>query len=143
MQQLKSERSIDEYFNENDKEDIFFGDLPELLNFFMAKKKLKKKQVIEKSQIKREYCYEILAGKTKKHISRDRVIQLCFGLDLDIDEAQQLLKKSGHAPLYARDTRDAIIIFSIVNRLSVLDTNHKLDDYALPLLFEEKEDRNT
>ena len=139
MKQLKGERSVEDYFSRNDNEDIFFGDLYELISYFMAKKKLKKKQVIDRAQLSTVYGYEILSGKSKKHVSRDRVIQLCFGLRLDIEESQQLLKKSGYAPLYPRDTRDSIIIFSIVNGLSVIETNTKLDEYGLALLFREKE----
>ena len=58
----------------------------------------------------RGYCYEIMSG-TPKNSSRDKIILLCFGLNLTVDEAQQLLKKSGYAALYARDSRDSIIIF--------------------------------
>ena len=56
---------------------------------------------------------------------------LCFGLALTVDEAQQLLKKSGYAPLYARDTRDSIIIFCIENRIGIVNTNIKLGEYSL------------
>ena len=56
---------------------------------------------------------------------------LCFGLHLTVDEAQQMLKKSGYAPLYARDTRDSILIFSLENSISVVNTNIKLAEYNL------------
>ena len=73
----------------------------------------------------------MLQGKTNKKISRDKVIMLCFGLSLTTDETQQLLKKSGYAPLYVRDTRDSIIVFSIANHVSVINTNIKLSEYGL------------
>lgn len=133
MNILKSKNTVDEYFDECDSE-IFFGDLYELINFYIAKKGLKPNEVVKKSGINRTYAYEIIGGKTKKNISRDKVIMLCFGLALNVDEAQQMLKKSGYAPLYARDTRDSIIIFSLEHRISILDTNFKLADYNLDAL---------
>ena len=56
---------------------------------------------------------------------------LCFGLSLTVEESQQVLKKSGYAPLYARDTRDSIIIFSLLHNISVVKTNITLEDYGL------------
>ena len=133
MKILKSKNSVDDYFDECDSE-IFFGSLSELINYFMAKKGREKKDVSRDSGLDRKYCYEIIGGKTNKKPSRDKVIMLCFGLSLNVDEAQQLLKKSGYAPLYARDTRDSIIIFSIEHSISVLNTNIKLAEYNLTAL---------
>lgn len=133
MNILKSKRSVDEYLEENDSE-IFFGTLTELLEFYRRRKGLSKAEVVKRSGIRREYCYELLRGVNTKKPSRDKVIMLCFGLCLNVDECQQVLKKSGYAPLYARDTRDSIIIFSVNNGISVIKTNIKLEDYGLELL---------
>ena len=130
MKILKSKKTVEDYFQENDNE-IFFGTLTELVNYFMAKKHIPKKDVVKNSGMKREYCYEILQGKTNKKISRDKVIMLCFGLSLTTDETQQLLKKSGYAPLYVRDTRDSIIAFSLLHHISIINTNIKLEEYGL------------
>ncbi len=129
INEIKQSRDIEEYFNNNDEE-IFFGSLSELIDSFMARKQAKKTDIVCKSGLKREYCYEILKGTNKK-ISRDKVIMLCFGLELNFDESQQMLKKGGYAPLYARDTRDSIIIYSLEHGISILDTNIKLSDYNL------------
>lgn len=133
MNILKSKRSVDDYLEENGSE-IFFGTLTELLEFYRRRKGLSKAEVVKRSGIRREYCYELLRGVNTKKPSRDKVIMLCFGLCLNVDECQQVLKKSGYAPLYARDTRDSIIIFSINNGISVVKTNIKLEDYGQELL---------
>ncbi|MER2081604.1 MAG: XRE family transcriptional regulator [Ruminococcus sp.] len=130
MKILRSKDSVDDYFQENDSE-IFFGSLTELIQFFISNKRLEKKDVVRDSGLSRTYAYEIISGKTNKNISRDKVIMLCFGLHLTVDEAQQMLKKSGYAPLYARDTRDSILIFSLENSISVVNTNIKLAEYNL------------
>ena len=95
------------------------------------RKGLSKAEVVKRSGIRREYCYELLRGVNTKKPSRDKVIMLCFGLKLNVDECQHVLKKGGYAPLYARDTRDSIIVFSINNGISVIKTNIKLEDYGL------------
>ncbi len=133
MKILRSTPSVDEYFDRNDSE-IFFGSLSELIDFYLARKKLTKAEVVRNSGMNRGYCYEIMAGKTTKNISRDKVIMLCFGLNLTVDEAQQLMKKSGYAPLYARDTRDSIIIFSLEHHIGIVNTNIKLGEYSLEIL---------
>lgn len=133
MKILRSKDSVDDYFDENDSE-IFFGDLSEIIKFYMAKNKLATKDVVKRSGLNRAYAYEILGGKTKKNISRNKVIMLCFGMLLSVDETQQILKKSGYAPLYSRDTRDAIIIFALEKNKSIIDTNIKLEDYNLKIL---------
>lgn len=133
MNILKQAPSVEDYFEENDDE-IFFGSLSELIDFFRARKKLSKSDVIKGSGLSKGYCYEIMSGKTTKNFSRDKVIALCFGLQLTVDEAQQLLKKGGYAPLYARDTRDSIIIYSLEHNISIVKTDIKLGEYNLEVL---------
>ncbi len=133
MNILKQAPSVDDYFDQNDSE-IFFGSLSEMIDYFLARKNLTKADVVNASGINKGYCYEIMSGKSTKNISRDKVIMLCFGLKLTVDEAQQLLKKSGYAPLYARDTRDSIIIFSLENHINIVSTNIKLGEYNLEIL---------
>ena len=130
MKILRSKHSVEEYFDENDSE-MFFGTLTEMLDFYRLRGGLSKGDVVRGSTIKREYCYELLRGDVSKKPSRDKVIMLCFGLRLGVDECQQVLKKSGYAPLYARDARDSLIIFSVNNGISVVKTNIKLAEYGL------------
>lgn len=129
MNCLRQSPSVDDYFEKNDSE-MFFGSLSELINFYLRRKGLTKADVVKRSGMNRGYCYEIMSGTTKNS-SRDKIILLCFGLNLTVDEAQQLLKKSGYAALYARDSRDSIIIFSLENQISVVKTNLKLYEFGL------------
>ena len=130
MNSLKQAPTVEDYFDENDSE-IFFGSLSEMIDYYRTRKGLEKADVWHGSGLTKGYAYEIMSGKSTKNISRDKVIMICFGLKLTVDEAQQLLKKSGYAPLYARDTRDSIIIFCIENRIGIVNTNIKLGEYNL------------
>ena len=130
MNSLKQAPSVEDYFDENDSE-IFFGSLSEMIDYYRIRKGLEKADVWHGSGLTKGYAYEIMSGKSTKNISRDKVIMLCFGLKLTVDEAQQLLKKSGYAPLYARDTRDSIIIYSLEHNISIVNTDIKLSEYNL------------
>ncbi|MBQ1437433.1 MAG: hypothetical protein IIZ07_05800, partial [Ruminococcus sp.] len=130
MNSLKQAPSVEDYFDENDSE-IFFGSLCEMIDYYRTRKGLEKADVWHDSGLTKGYAYEIMSGKSTKNISRDKVIMICFGLKLTVDEAQQLLKKSGYAPLYARDTRDSIIIYSLEHYISIVKTDIKLSEYNL------------
>ena len=48
-------------------------------------------------------------------------------MDLELDEIQDLLRKCGYTQLYAREKRDAALIYALTHRLTVVDTNELLD----------------
>ena len=52
MKILRSTPSVDEYFDQNDNE-IFFGSLSELIDFYLARKKLTKADVVRNSGMNR------------------------------------------------------------------------------------------
>lgn len=57
---------------------------------------------------------------------RDKLLALAFGLRLDLDETQRMLKIGGAGALYPRIKRDSVIIFAIKERLSLIDCNELL-----------------
>ena len=71
----------------------------------------------------------------RRNPSRSRLICLCFGLSATLEETQTLLKQCGYAQLYARDRRDAIILYGIVNGMSLFDVNDKLFSEEEETLF--------
>lgn len=71
------------------------------------------------------YAYQILSGIRTP--SRDKLIQLALGMNLELEEVQSVLKYSGNAPLYAHNRRDSIIIFAINKKTTVIDLNILLD----------------
>lgn len=60
--------------------------------------------------------------------SRDKLLAIGFGLQLDLDEMDKLLRQAGYSPLYARSKRDAIIIRAIVHGKSIFAVNEMLFD---------------
>jgi hypothetical protein len=66
--------------------------------------------------------------------SRDTVLQLAFGFEMDTDETQQLLKIAGVTALHPRVKRDAVIAYCLHNRKSVMEVQRLLFDNNLPLM---------
>lgn len=89
-------------------------------------KKAFTKRLIQQSSLERSYVYHLLSGEVG--MTRDKLIQFAIIGGFTIDETNNLLKYGQEAQLYARDTRDAVIIYSFNHKLSLLETNQALDD---------------
>ena len=100
---------------------------PEYLLAKMQEKNLSPSRLWERSQIHRTYGYQILNG-TKKP-GRDKVIALCLALSLSLDDTQRALALADAGALYARRTRDSLLIYALQRNLSVLDTNLLLSNH--------------
>ena len=101
--------------------------LDEYLGNKLTEKGISKSQAIKNSNLDRTYGYEIFKGQ--KVIGREKLIALCIGIGLNLTETQRALTIGKQKILYAKDARDSIIIFSINNNYSIMETNE--------LLFEE------
>lgn len=123
LELLKNTKDYKDFSKEN-YNDLIKADLPSELNKILIEKNLKKSLVIEKSNLDKTYAYQIFSGVKKP--SRDKLLQLCFGMDLSLDEVQKLLKTTSYALLYAKDKRDSVIIFALSKNLSVIETNELL-----------------
>ena len=127
LKTLKSS-SLTAYLQDN-KDELSDNPIAEYLSLAMEEKGLKKSDVIKNSGIQINYAYQIFSGL--KLPSRDKLICLCFGMALSLNEAQALLKYSGFAPLYPRNKRDSVIIFALQNKKNVIECNLLLDEYNL------------
>lgn len=106
--------------------------LPDYLHELLERKQLSKAMVIQEAQLPRTYAYQIFQGI--KQPGRDKILQLAFAMHLQIEEANRLLKIAGLSPLYAKQKRDAILLFALHHHLNLYDTNLYLDEYHLSLL---------
>ncbi|MDE6212642.1 MAG: helix-turn-helix transcriptional regulator [Lachnospiraceae bacterium] len=129
--EIKVARNIEDYLNKN-KEHMIMTDLSEHLNMLLSLKKLTKADVVRASLLDRTYVYKIFAGE--KNPTRDKLIALAFGLHLSDLETQKMLKLSGNRELYARDERDALILFSLQRNKTVFEVNELLIDHELAIL---------
>lgn len=129
--EIKAATDIEDYLEKN-KEQMITKSLSEHLNALLVQKGISRADVVRNSQLDRAYVYQIFSGE--KTPSRDKLIAIAFGLRLTDDETQKMLKLSGNRELYARDKRDALILFSIHQKKTIYETNELLIDHRLTIL---------
>ena len=129
LEELKECSDFKKFYNENSKH-IHNTSLSDYLNALIEKKKLKKSDVIRNAEISEVYGYQIFSG-TRKKPERNKLLCLAFGMGLNLDETQELLKISGYSQLYIKKPFDSVIIYAICNQLTIMDTNNLLYDYDL------------
>lgn len=83
----------------------------------LAKRGLKKNLVVRRSRLNQTFAYQIMAGM--RHPSRDKLVQLCFGMRLNEEEASELLERGGVAALRPYDRRDVIVAFCLNRGLEI------------------------
>lgn len=131
LNEIKDSTDILDYLEKNSGE-MQLGRFSEYLQAWLAKKGLTKADVVRTSNLNRAYVYQIFLGT--KYPSRDKVIALAFGLELDGDETQTLLKQAGYRELYPRDPRDALLLYAISRGQTILETNELLYDHNIEVL---------
>ena len=129
--ELKRITDIRDFLKRN-KKNMIDGNLSDHLNQILAEKDITVADVVRGSYLDRGYVYQIFSGK--KTPSRDKLIAIAFGMRLSSDEAQKMLKISGNRELYARDARDAIILFCLQRKMLIHDANNLLDLNGFRLL---------
>lgn len=129
--EIKAATDIEDYLSEN-KEHMLTHCLSDHLNMLLSQKGMSRADVVRGSLLDRAYVYQIFSGG--KTPSRDKLIAIAFGLCLSDEETQKMLKLSGNRELYSRDERDALILFSLQRKMTILDTNELLFSHSLTVL---------
>lgn len=130
LKQIKSNREEEAFINQYayKKEQMQFY---EYLRKFIADNGLSMATVMNKSQINKNYGYNIING-TRKNPGRDKVLALCIGAGMQFDDVQKALELAGQPGLSPRDERDIRISVAINNRLcDVLKLNIHLEENEL------------
>lgn len=124
LELLKKSSNISDFIEKTVDEFIEEKPLYQYLENLIEEKQLKKSDVIKRSGLDRGYAYDIFAGK--KIPSRDKLLAICFAMELFEEEVQSLLKYTGYPQLYARIERESIILFGLQHHLSLMDVNELL-----------------
>ena len=98
-------------------------------NEIIAKRQLKAADIIRKSGQSDNYMHQVLNG-TKTKPSRDKLIALCIGAELNLEETQRALEIGKVGILYAKSKRDSVMIYAINNKLKMRDVNGLLEKYG-------------
>ena len=109
--------------------DVSFVDY---INEILLEKNLEKSDIIRDAQIPRTYAYQIFQGS--KQAGRDKILQLAIAMKLNLEETNRLLTVAHHNHLYAKQQRDAILIFGMSKQYSLMEINELLDEFHPELL---------
>ncbi|MBQ7971699.1 MAG: hypothetical protein IJ294_05065 [Clostridia bacterium] len=131
MKNLSSDQNLDRYLKENEGE-LISEEISTYLNQLVAARGLKKTQILKDAEMNEIYGYQIFAGSRKP--SRDKLICLCVGMGLSLEELNQALKYAGELPLYPRSARDSVLIAGILRGDRVMKLNQALYDYGFETL---------
>jgi len=124
--------SVGSFLREN-AENMLNQPLSDYLSLQLYQKELRVADVIRDSGLTKSYVHQIFNGE--KRPSRDKLIAIAFGLHLDSEETQRMLKLGGCSELYARVARDAVILFSIQRGKDIWETDTILHDNGLATLL--------
>ena len=122
-QELMESPNLDQFLAEN-QDDFDSGKIVEMLSALFQKRKISKAALAKLSGMSEVYLHQVFAGR--RNPSRSRLLCLCFGLEATAEETQELLKHCGHAQLYPKSRRDAIILYGLTNHMDLFDVNDKL-----------------
>ena len=132
MNELKTTDKIESFVTEN-ADEIYELSLSEYLRELLSKYGYDKSEVFKRSGMSdTNYGYELFRNDDKK-ASRDKLIRLCIGFPLSVDEAQKVLRYGKVRPLYPRDERDAYILFGLNKKYSLDEINDLLYEHNLAL----------
>lgn len=132
MKILNSKKSYNEFFEEEVGE-LCFSSVADYLEVLLNEKHLKKSDVIRKSNLDKNYAYQIFNGN-KLNPSRNKMLMLAFGMELSLNETRKLLKVCCLPDLHVRSPRDSIIIFGLNKKMSLIDVNESLSDFSFEIL---------
>ena len=129
--EIKASTNIEDYLEKNSPH-MLSHSLSEHLQMLLEQKGLSRADVVRDSLLNRTYVYQIFDGSRMP--SRNKLIAVAFGIHLSAEEAQTMLKLAGYRSLYAKDERDAIILFALNQKKNIEETNELLYDHGMEVL---------
>lgn len=131
LEELKSCADFNRFYSENQTV-VVKKDLSEHLGQLLETYKLKKADVVRRSELNEIYAYQIFSGVRVPE--RRKLLCLTIAMGLRLEDVQSVLKCCGYAQLYVKDPFDCILIFGICKGMSVAQINYLLYDYGMETL---------
>ncbi|MGC6768607.1 XRE family transcriptional regulator [Enterococcus sp. LJL128] len=128
LNSLKQAESFKTAISETKPHTIEYN-IEQQLSDWLNKKKLSKSSVLRKAGIAEATGYQYFDGKRKP--PRERLIALGIGMTLTLDELNELLKKTGFAQLYPKNSWDAVVIYGIIQQLTIPEIDDLLYQESL------------
>ena len=127
---MKSTQELEHQIRESPTPQVLTGadytspPLPIYLNSLLHRHGLTVQDVVVACNLDRSYGYQLFNGTRRP--SRELLLRLALLLKLG-EEAQRLLKIAGRQPLYARNRRDAAVLYALTHGLTAEETDELLE----------------
>ena len=131
VKQLQISPNFQCFYREN-KEYMVDKTLAQLLEQLLQQTGISKARAIKNAEMSEIYGYHIFAGTRTPE--RGKVLALAIGMGLELDQIQLLLKTANYATLYVKRPFDSVVLYGIMNRMSVAQINELLYDYGMETL---------
>ena len=137
---MKSTKELENQIRESTTANVLVGEdytsppLPIYLNNLLHHNGLTIQDVVVACNLDRSYGYQLFNGTRRP--SREFPLRLALLLKLGENEAQRLLKIAGRQPLYARNRRDAAVLYALTHGLTMEKTDELLESLGEGLSHE-------
>ena len=123
---------LNRFLDEN-RENFNSTSVADSLNQMILKQRISKSALARRSGMSEVYLHQVFSGRRTP--SRTRLLCMCFGLQATVEEAQELLKQCGYAPLYPKNRRDAILLYGLSHQQTLFQINDTLFDEGEETLY--------
>lgn len=141
--QNSSDEDFKNFLDDNQNEFSYSPKVGEYIKEVMKRRneEIKISEIAEITGISRSYLYQIIPARdtppktVKNNPDRKMLLAVALALNFSLDETQHLLKYAKEAELYPRNTFDAVIIYALEKKYSVIKTNILLYEKNCELLI--------
>lgn len=90
-------------------------DFVSYMDELLARKQMKRQEVLLRANLPQKYGYKLLTGESHT-TDRDKLLRICFAMELSLKETQRVLKLYGMNELYPKNKRDVALIVALGRR---------------------------
>jgi hypothetical protein len=135
LQEITETKHIDELL-QTYEDSVKGTDFKTYIHELMERAEMTISRMIIKASIGKSMAYQIFAGQ--RIPNRNLVLRMALILRLDLHETQRLLRLAMKGELYPKIRRDAVIIYCIQNKYTLIDANEMLENLGEALLLEDE-----
>lgn len=86
------------------------------MDALLAEKGFKRQQVLLRADLPQKYGYKLLTGESHT-TDRDKILRICFAMELTLKQTQRALRLYGMNELYPKVPRDVVLIAALGRRM--------------------------
>lgn len=115
-------------------------DFVSYIDTLLAQKQMKRQEVLLRADLPQKYGYKLLTRETHT-TDRDKILRICFAMQLTLKQTQRALKLYGMNELYPKNKRDVLLIVALGKKqFDIERINEELNAQGLPPLYRGEEE---